>query len=140
MRVVAKPAAAAVGLGASFSRADRWMISERATLAACATRDGIHTLRLHAAAFGGPRMIRIGDARPLTIDTLRDRTVKIRLSAGWQEVPVRLVGSKPTRPSDVIPGYRDDRTLVMQVQRITISGPAGPPGPCRRGSMRSSPS
>jgi hypothetical protein len=136
MRVVARPAATIAGLGSAFSRTDRWMTSKHATIAACATWAGVHIFRFTASQFGGPRTLRIGHSPAFTVTSGPEEVrVPVPLRVGWQELRVELLGSEPTRPSDVIPGYRDDRTLVVQIGRITVTGRRGPPGPCQHGPI-----
>ena len=137
MRVVARPAEAVAGLGAGFTRGDRWLSDQEGTIAACATRNARYTLEFTASEFGGARTLRIGDSAPfVVVGEGKEYRVPLTLRAGWQALEIKLIGSKPTRPSDVIPGYGDDRTLSVRFGRLTVSGPAGPPEPCRRGPLR----
>ena len=138
MRVVARPAEAVAGLGAGFTRGDRWLADQEGTIAACATRHARYSLRFTAAEFGGARTLRIGDSSPfVVVGEGKEYRVPLTLRRGWQALKVELIGSEPTRPSDIIPGYRDDRTLSVRFGRLMIRGPGGPPGPCRRGPLRS---
>jgi hypothetical protein len=137
MRVVARPVEAVAGLGAGFTRGDRWLSDQEGTIAACATRHARYTLKFTAAEFGGARTLRIGDSAPfVVVGEGKEYRVPLTLRSGWQSLRIELIGSKPTRPSEVIPGYGDDRTLSVRFGRLTVSGPTGPPEPCRRGPLR----
>ena len=136
MRVVARPAGSIAGLGSGFARTDRWMISTNATIAACATHAGMHMFRFTASQFGGARTLRIGGSRRFTVTGGPENIhVLVPLRVGWQTLHVDLIGSELTRPSDVIPGYGDDRPLAVQIGRITVTGRRGPPAPCRHGPI-----
>ena len=134
MRIEARPATALVSIGTGFSRAGRWMSKQQATMLACATAPGRHTLRFPAGAFAKNRWITIADSGIIVIDTSGERrvTTEVRLRRGWQLLRVRLIGSKPTRPSDVIPGEPDSRPLAVSIGPIGVSGPRGSADVCAR--------
>jgi hypothetical protein len=131
MRVTARPAPALVSIGTGFTRAGRWMTKERATLLACATAPGLHTLQFRASAFARERLLRIANTRFIYIPG-PERTVRLEipLRVGWQLLTVRLIGSKPTRPSDVIRGEPDSRPLAVSIGPIAVRGPRGPSRAC----------
>jgi hypothetical protein len=138
MRVQARPAAALAGIATGIDRVDRWMTSPDATILACASSTGEYVLRFQSGAFAEPRRFTLGNSRPLVVDAsgqLNDVRAKVALRAGWNLLRFHLIGSKPVRPSDVIPGHSDTRPLVMTVGAITVSGPRGPPANCQHGPV-----
>jgi hypothetical protein len=126
MRITARPAPALVSIGTGFTRAGRWMTKDRATLLACATAPGVHTLQFRVSAFARDRLLRIANRRYIYVPG-PERTVRVGLPlrVGWQALTLRLIGSKPTRPSDVIPGEPDSRPLAVSIGPIAVRGPRG---------------
>jgi hypothetical protein len=141
MRVVAKPAPAFVSIATGFSREGRWLMHTTGTMLACATASGDYTLRFKAGAFARARFFHIGNGGLIFLNPAageerrtgeeRVRT-RVHLRAGWQLLRVRLIGSKPIRPSDVIPGEPDSRPLAVSIGPITVTGPHGPARRCSR--------
>ena len=134
MRVTAGPASSFVTIGTGFTRVGRWMTSEKATLLACATAPGIHTLSFKGSAFSTGRVFRIGNGRVIILKPGSEQEIEtqVRLQPGWQLLPIRLVGSKPTRPSDVIAGEPDSRPLAVSIGPISVRGPRGSSQSCSR--------
>jgi hypothetical protein len=133
MRIDARPAGAFVSIGTGFTRVGRWMTKREASLVACATAPGLHTLRFNASAFGVKRSITIGDGGLLVIDfTERPHIVRVHLRTGWQRIRIRLLASEPIRPSDVIPGEPDSRPLAVSIGPISVSGPRAVSDVCGR--------
>lgn len=132
MRVTARPAPAFASLASGFSSSGRWLMRRRGTLLACATTAGQYTLRFNAGAFAQNRSIKIGGGRIISIVVAEvPIRTRVRLRAGWQFLAIKLIGSEPTRPSDVIPGEPDTRPLVVSIGPITATGPLGSPDRCR---------
>jgi hypothetical protein len=130
MRITARPAPAFVSIGAGFTRAGRWMTKERATLLACATAPGLHTLQFRVSAFARERLVRIGGRYIYVPGPERTVRVEVPLRVGWQSLTVRLIGSKPTRPSEVIRGEPDSRPLAVSIGPIAVRGPYGSSRAC----------
>jgi len=132
MRVTARPAEALVSIGTGFTRAGRWLTKQEGTMLACATAPGVHRLRFRAGGFAKDRWITIGDSGIIIIGARGERThtTQVRLRRGWQLLRVRLVGTRPTRPSDVIPGEPDSRPLSVSIGPIGVKGPRGPSRVC----------
>ena len=132
MGIRARPAAALVSIGTGFTRVGRWMSDEDGTLLACSTAAGRYTLRFKAGAFAQERWFRIADGIPIQVKPPGERLIRTRvtLRRGWQLLPLQLIGSKPTRPSDVIPGEPDSRPLAISIGPIGVAGPRGPAGVC----------
>jgi 6-pyruvoyl-tetrahydropterin synthase related domain len=133
MRVTAKPAPAFASIAEGFSSEGRWLMRTNGTLLACASAGGEHTLRFRAGAFAMKRRFRIGNGRIVEVsDSPRVHKVRtrIRLRAGWQFLPIEVLGSKPIRPSDVIPGEPDSRPLTVTIGPITVVGPHGSADRC----------
>jgi hypothetical protein len=133
MRVTARPAVAFVSIGSGFTREGRWMTDQHASLLACATAGGVHTLRFNASAFAVNRQFTVGrnlfSVSPGPAQPIR---TQVHLRPGWQVVPLELIGSKPIRPSDVIPGEPDTRPVAVNIGPISVSGPRGPTQACSR--------
>ncbi len=139
LRVTAPPAPGIVALWEGFSIEgpsvhSRWLEAERGSLVVCATRPGRHRLTVSGVAFAQPRTLRVGDGS-LTVpvrESATDVSVSLRLEAGWQRLPIRLTGSRPMRPSDLVPGSTDTRLLSVALGRPRLQGPSGgDPGTCR---------
>jgi hypothetical protein len=134
MRVTAEPAGALAAVATGFERIEGWMTHSRATILVCATRAGPHVIRFDASGFAQPRALRLAGRSFFTVDASgRPNPVRarLRLRRGWQLLPLELLGSKPTRPSDVVPGSSDTRSLVMTVGAVKVDGPVGDPQACR---------
>lgn len=139
LRVTARPAPGIAVRDEGFSiegaqPGDLWLERARGSLLVCATAAGAHRLRFSAIAFARARRLRVGPARTGDIPPLGGAaTVSLRLplARGWQSVPVALEGSAPERPSDLIPGSTDTRTLSVSVGRVDVLGPRGDPDACR---------
>jgi hypothetical protein len=113
----------------------RWLAGRRATLVVCATTTGTFRLEIPGTSFGSVRRLRVGSQIveiPPAASGLHTATAKLRLTRGWQRVPLSLEGSEPTRPSDVVPGSTDTRPLSVALGGIAMQGPSGPPDVCRR--------
>jgi hypothetical protein len=135
MRVVAEPASSFVTIGTGFTRVGRWVTSERATLLGCATAPGVHRLHFKASSFAGDRWFRIGDGELIVLPSgteEKEIVTRVRLQPGWQLLPIQLIGSKPTRPSDVIRGEPDTRPLAVSIGPISVRGPRGSSRHCSR--------
>jgi hypothetical protein len=135
MRVTAEPAPALATIATGFTRAGRWVTTVRATILACATAAGEHTLRFRAGAFAVDRFLTIGDSPLIILDASGGEqrvSTRVHLRPGWQLLIVQLIGAPPMRPSDVIPGEADSRPLAVSIGPIDVSGPKGPPAPCQR--------
>ena len=133
MRITARPAAAFATIGTGFTRVGRWMTNETAFLLTCATAPGVHTLRFNVSAFAQSRLFRVADGGFVHVPgPEKTATVRVRLDPGWQKLRLRLIGSTPTRPSDVIPGEPDSRPLAVSIGPIGIRGPRGPSHVCSR--------
>jgi hypothetical protein len=134
MRVTAKPAGSLAAVATGFERVEGWMTHPRATVLVCATSAGPHVIRFQATGFAEPRRIRFAGRAFFTVDASgrpNPVRVRLRLRRGWQLLPLELLGSKPTRPSDVLPGSTDTRSLVMTVGSVDVDGPVGDPQACR---------
>ena len=133
MSVTARPAAAFATIGSGFTRAGRWMTKGTATLLVCATAPGVHRMRFRISAFALGRLLRIANRQFLYVPgPEQPGQIEVHLRPGWQLVPIRLIGTKPTRPSDVIPNEPDSRPLVVSIGPISIRGPRGPSRACSR--------
>jgi hypothetical protein len=133
MRVTARPAVAFVAIGTGFTREGRWTTEQHASLLACATARGIHTLRFKAAAFAVNRRFTVGhNVISVAVGPEQSIRTQARLRRGWQLVPIELIGSKPIRPSDVIPGEPDTRPVAINIGPISVSGPRGSSRACAR--------
>jgi hypothetical protein len=141
MRITAPPAAGVAlrlrGFSLEGGRPEAlWLDGTSATVLVCATRAGRQTLVTDGAAFAGPRTLRFGNARPVTFPAsgaVVTRRVSLDLRPGWQVVTVDLVGSQPTRPSDLSPYLTDNRQLSVSLGAIRVAGTAGDPTLCRSG-------
>jgi hypothetical protein len=134
MRVTAEPAGALAAVATGFERVEGWMTHSRATILVCATSAGLHRIRFDAIGFAEPRRFWFAGRAFFTVDPSgrpNPVRVRLRLRRGWQLLPLELIGSKPTRPSDVLPGSTDTRTLVMTVGAVEVDGPVGDPRACR---------
>ena len=97
-------------------------------LLACVPRAGRHVLRLTMNAFGRERTVRIGDAE-VSVPSLAEppeRRIALHLRAGWQWLPVRVVGSDPVVPAEAIPGSDDTRPLALWLGPAAVEGPPDP--------------
>ena len=90
-------------------------------------------MKFRISSFALSRLLRVANRGFLYVkgpeETVR---VKVSLRRGWQLVGLNLIGSKPTRPSDVIPGEPDSRPLVVSIGPISIDGPRGSSEVCAR--------
>jgi len=139
MRVTAAPApglaARAQGFFFETGQESTWMDGAAAGLLVCATRPGVHRLEVDAGAFARPRVLRVGDAPPARVPAVADPiplSLPVTLAAGWQWVDVRVTGSTPDRPVDLVPGSTDDRELTAWLGPASVTGPSGgDPTVCR---------
>ena len=139
LRVRARPASGMAIRDEGFSiegaeHGELWLERDRGSLLVCATAPGTHVLRFTAIAFAQPRRLRVGSARTGNISPAGPAgavSVRVHLRRGWQTIPVVLVGSAPQRPSDLIPGSEDARTLSVSVGPVDVFGPRGNPKLCR---------
>jgi hypothetical protein len=132
--VTAEPAGSLAAVATGFDRVEGWMTHSRATILVCATSAGLHRIRFDTTGFAEPRRIRLAGRAFFTVDSSGRRIpirVRLRLRRGWQLLPLELIGSKPTRPSDVLPGSTDRRSLVMAVGPVEVDGLVGDPQACR---------
>jgi hypothetical protein len=133
MRVTARPAVAFVSIGTGFTRVGRWMTKQNATLLACATASGLHTLQFRVGAFAVNRRFTVGH-NVISVTTGPEQAIRtdVHLRRGWQLVPIELIGSQPIRPSDVIPGEPDSRPVAISIGPISVRGPRGASSACAR--------
>jgi hypothetical protein len=138
LRVTAAPAAGVGVLGRGFSPEGgdphmQWLEGRYASLLVCATAEGAYRLSFDAAAFHRDRELLIGHDRVFIPATGRISRLdaEVQLSRGWQSVPVRLVGSEPTRPLDVLPDSADGRFISARLGTVALAGPQGPSQVCR---------
>jgi hypothetical protein len=133
MRVVARPSSAFVTIGTGFTRVGRWMTKDPATLLACATAPGMHKLRFNVSSFGTERLFSIAGSRFVFVrGTEQVARTELRLRRGWQLLEIKLIGSRPIRPSDVIPGEPDSRPLAVSIGPIAVRGPRGSSDVCAK--------
>lgn len=111
-----------------------WMKGLSADLLVCSDRAGRRDLVFDANAYGGERRLLVGgvevrlrsDAEPTPV------RVELPLVAGWQWVPLRVVGSRPVRPIDLVPASGDARDLAVAIGLVDVEGGGGRPtaSPC----------
>lgn len=139
-RLLRLTAAPATGFGA---RADgfyfeflplHWMRGLSANLLVCSDRTGRRTLSFDANAYGGERRLLVGGVER-RLESAPEPTplrVELPLRAGWQWVPLRVVGSRPVRPVDLVPASGDNRELAVSIGLVDVLGGDGAPvqAPC----------
>jgi hypothetical protein len=111
-----------------------WMDGARASLLVCATARGSFRLRSQGFAFAVDRRLRIGPRSVVALpagDQPRPFSARVDLEPGWQWVPLRLTGSLPARPADIVPGSDDRRELSVSLTGFRVEGPRGDPAACR---------
>ncbi|MEQ9336237.1 MAG: hypothetical protein RJQ03_03510, partial [Miltoncostaeaceae bacterium] len=111
-----------------------WMTGLSANLLVCSDRAGRRTLSFDANAFGGHRRLLVGgvERRLQSAPEPTPMRVRLPLQAGWQWVPLRVVGSQPVRPIDLVPASGDDRELAVSIGLVDVLGGDGAPvqAPC----------
>src|SRR5207248_6764440 len=113
----------------------RWLTQSSGTILACASAGGSYTFRFGVGAFAVNRVFTIGNGRIIAVPASGGEhqiRTRIPLRTGWQFLRIRLLGSEPIRPSDVIPGEPDSRPLAVSISPMSVSGARASPAHCRR--------